>query len=86
MSNKNTLTFASSLIIVSLTIMQIAIVLHKRRAKSSRTSRFLTQTRSRKQGANTMTDIDRRQLREKIPKITTGALARVKDNNGDGYD
>jgi hypothetical protein len=86
MSNKNTLTLASSVIVVSLTIMQVAIVLHKRRTKSSQTSQFLTQTRSRKQGANTMTGIDRQQLWEKIPKITTGALATVEDNYGDDYD
>jgi hypothetical protein len=85
-SNKNTLTLASSLTVVPLTIMLVAIVLHKRSRKSSQTSVFLTQTRSRKQVANTMTGIDRQQLRGKIPKTTIGALARVEDNYGDGYD
>ena len=69
MSDKNTL--ASSLTVVPLTIMLVAIVLHKRWRESSQTSGFLTQTRSRKQVANTITGIDMQQLRGKIPKTTT---------------
>ena len=77
MSDKNTLTLASSLTVVPLTIMLVAIVLYKRRRKYSQTSGFLTQTRSRKQGgAITMTGIDRQQLRRKIPKTTTGWLGK----------
>lgn len=76
MCNKRTLTLASSLTVVPLTIMLVAIVLHKRRRESSQTSGFLTQTRSRKQVANTITGIDRQQLRGKIPKTTTGWLGK----------
>lgn len=76
MCNKRTLTLASSLTVVPLTIMLVAIVLHKRRHESSQTSGFLTQTRSRKQVANTITGIDRQQLRGKIPKTTTGWLGK----------
>ena len=76
MCNKGTLTLASSLTVVPLTIMLVAIVLHKRRRESSQTSGFLTQTRSRKQVANTITGIDRQQLRGKIPKTTTGWLGK----------
>lgn len=77
MCNKRTLTLASSLTVVPLTIMLVAIVLHKRRRESSQTSGFLTQTRSRKQGgANTITGIAMQQLRGKIPKTTTGWLGK----------
>jgi hypothetical protein len=77
MSDKNTLTLASSLTVVPLTIMLVAIVLHQRSRKYLQTSGFLTQTRSRKQGgANTITAIDRQQLRGKIPKTTTGWLGK----------
>lgn len=76
MSDKNTLALASSLTVIPFTIMLVAIVLHKRWRESSQTSGFLTQTRSRKQVANTITGIDRQQLRGKIPKTTTGWLGK----------
>jgi hypothetical protein len=78
MWNKRTLTLESSLTVVTLTIMLLAIVLHKRRRKSSQTSVFLTQTRSRKQAANTMTGIDTQQLRGKIPKTMIGWLGKSR--------
>ena len=76
MSDKNTLALASSLTVIPFTIMLVAIVLHKRWRESSQTSGFLTQTRSRKQVANTITGIDRQQLRGKITKTTTGWLGK----------
>jgi hypothetical protein len=78
MSDKNTLVLASSLTVVPLTIMLFAIVLHKRWRESSQTSGFLTQTRSRKQVADTITGIDMQQLRGKIPKTTTGWLSKSR--------
>ena len=78
MRNKRTLTLAPSLTVVTLTIMVVAIVLHKRRRGSSQTSGFLTQIRSRKQADNTMTGIDRQQLRGKIPKTTIGWLGKSR--------
>jgi hypothetical protein len=63
--NRRTLTLASSLSAVPLVLILVAILLHKRRHKSSRTSGFLPQPRSLKQGANTMTGIDRQGLKEK---------------------
>src|SRR5918998_4495066 len=65
MWNKSTITLASSLTAVPLAIMLVAVVLHKRRRTSSRTSGFITQTRSIKQNANTMTGTDRQQLKRK---------------------
>jgi hypothetical protein len=63
--NRRTLTLASSLAAVPLVMMLVAILLHKRRRKSSGTSGFLPQTTSLKQGANTMTGIDGQGLKEK---------------------
>jgi hypothetical protein len=78
MSDKNTLVLASSLTVVPLTIMLVAIVLHKRWRESLQTSGFLTQTISRKQIANTITGIDMQQLRGKIPKTPTGWLSKSR--------
>lgn len=78
MSDKNTLALASSLTVIPFTIKLVAIVLHKRWRESSQTSGFLIQTRSRKQVANTITGIDRQQLRGKIPKTTTGWLGKSR--------
>jgi hypothetical protein len=78
MWNKRTSTLASSLTVVTLTIMLVAIVIHKRRRGSSQTSGFLKQIRSRKQAANTMTGIDTHQLRGKISKTTIGWLGKSR--------
>ena len=87
MWKKRTLVLGLSLTVVTLTIIMLtALVLHKTRRKSSQTSGFLTQTRSRKQAANTMAGIERRQLRGKIQRQQLVGLARVEDNYGDGYD
>jgi hypothetical protein len=79
MSDKNTtLALASSLTVIPFTTMLVAIVLHERWRESSQTSGFLIQTRSRKQVANTITGIDRQQLRGKITKTTTGWLGKSR--------
>ena len=66
--NRRTLTLASTLTAVPLVMMLVAILLHKRRRKSSGTPGFLPQTTSLKQGANTMTGIDKHGLKEKSQK------------------
>ena len=94
MWNKSTITLASSLTAVPLAIMLVAVVLHKRRRTSSRTSGFITQTRSIKQNANTMTGTDRQQLKRKSQRqqsvpwqesmtMTVMATTNASDNSKD---
>jgi hypothetical protein len=63
--NKRTLILASSLTIISLATLLVAIAIHRRKRKSPRTHGFLGQTRSTK-GVDTTSSITyRQQLREK---------------------